>query len=184
MTQIVFLLYEDAHQPPDSPLRYTVTVRFSPGARYRDKFLSEGGLSNEHRTVMSDLTSKVPTNAFCSNHHTIMQQRSNLSLLPPFLERSPFRKASCSVQLTDLLKDYDQMKPLPVYKRVHVRRKSFTVGSRSSRHRELGARRSKSETRLRSESDMSSEDDDDPTPLLHSPQLSPTTSSCSLHDGG
>ena len=179
MTQIVFLLYEDTKQSPDSPQRYTVSIRFSPGAKYREKFLSEGSLTNDHRGMSLDQTNKVPMNVFSCTHHNIQPQRSNLSLM----ERSPFRKASCPVQLTDLQNDYDQMRPMRVYKRTRARRKSFTMGTELARQL-VGFRRSRSETRARSESDMSSEDDNDPTPLLHSPQLSPTTSSSSLHDGG
>ncbi|KAL5500251.1 hypothetical protein EMCRGX_G011776 [Ephydatia muelleri] len=182
MTQIVFLLYEDTQQPPDSPQRYTVSIRFSPGAKYREKFLSEGSSTNEHRGSSLDAYSKASMGAFGNSHHTILPQRSNLSLLQTSAEKNPFRKASRPIQLTDLQKDYDQMKPLPHYKRTHVRRRSFTMGTKLSATRELNARRSKSETRAKSESDISSEDDDTPTPLLHSPQLSPTTSSCSLHE--
>ncbi|KAL5500255.1 hypothetical protein EMCRGX_G011780 [Ephydatia muelleri] len=62
MTQILFQLFEDPHQSPDSPLRYLINVHFSPGVRGREDLIGTGEESchNGHRDAPpSDVSSSL-----------------------------------------------------------------------------------------------------------------------------
>ena len=57
MTQILFQLFEDPHQPSDSPSRYLINVHFSPGVRGREDLIEAGEEvchNGEHSSSSSD----------------------------------------------------------------------------------------------------------------------------------
>lgn len=63
LTQIVFMMYEDTRQPPDSPSRFEVTVLYSPGVCYRERFLNGHGGQGENvqHSADQELTSTYNT---------------------------------------------------------------------------------------------------------------------------
>ena len=63
MTQILFQLFEDPHQSPDSPLRYLVHVYFSPGVRGREDLIGTGEVAChncQHDATPIDVSSLKP----------------------------------------------------------------------------------------------------------------------------
>ena len=194
MTQIVFLLYEDTQQSPDSPLRYTVSIHFSPGVRHREKFLNEGTCDNrpsshgDQRLSIHDLSYKLQATCPCPScnggHPGVLNQRMNrlVSLAGQEKRASPFRKLSHPLYLIDLKNDYEDLQA-PQVSRGFSRRLSLSLtalmATVAKRH---VLRRVKSETVLSKTLDApEDEEEDDCTPQLHSPQMSNSVSSASLH---
>ena len=67
LTQIMFMMYEDARQPPDSPSRFEVQVLYSPGVQYRERFLCGVGdqghnplQQSSDQELVSEHNSQVP----------------------------------------------------------------------------------------------------------------------------
>ncbi|KAL5500228.1 hypothetical protein EMCRGX_G011752 [Ephydatia muelleri] len=135
MTQIVFLLYEDTQQPPDSPLRYTVSIRFSPGTRYRERFLSDRSPSDDKlgsycdcRVSIQDNGHKSQTGCTSScNHSVVLNQRLSRLTSQAGMEKraSPFRKLSHTTNLTDLQKDYEEMQVSLIWRNERSRKLRF-----------------------------------------------------------
>ena len=197
MTQIVFLLYEEAQQSPDSPQRYTISIRFSPGVKHREKFLSDGHLTLgrrpsshcDHRLgIHGDHEDKSQTpcasSSSCGCHMAGLSQRLGRPASGIEKRTTPFRKMSHPLNLSDLQKDYEEMHVTPVSRTFSRRRLSLSLSAlllpvAPEQH---GLRRVKSETIVAVASDVASEEDEDDysTPQLHSPQLSNSVSSASL----
>ena len=195
MTQIVFLLYEDTQQPPDSPQRYTVSIRFSPGTKHRERFLSDRSPADDklgsycdRRVSIQDNGHKSQTGCTSScNHSIVLNQRLSRLTSQAGMEKraSPFRKLSHTTNLTDLQKDYEEMQGSLV-SRNFSRRLSFSeldLPSVATIAKEQGVlRRIKSESMLPVVTDTALDEEDDIcTPQLHSPQLSNSLSSASIH---
>ena len=100
LTQIMFMMYEDARQPPDSPSRFEVQVLYSPGVQYRERFLCGVGdqghnplqqssdqelVKSEEADWMSDLEVIEPLTHLCTvsvdsifhTFNTLMQAASH-----------------------------------------------------------------------------------------------------------
>eukprot|EP00731_Ephydatia_muelleri_P011804 Em0006g698a len=192
MTQIVFLLYEDTQQPPDSPQRYTVSIRFSPGIRHRERFLSDrspaddkSGSYCDRRVSIQDNGHKSQTGCTSScNHSVVLNQRLSRLTSQAGVEKraSPFRKLSHMMNLIDLQKDYEQMQNSPLLRNISRRLSSSELNLPFIVKEYRVLRKFKSETTLPVVTDTALDEEDDIcTPQLHSPQLSNSLSSASIH---
>lgn len=197
LTQIVFLLYEDTQEPPDSPQRYTVSIHFSPGIRHRERLLRDGNLAGNNpgshcdcRVSIHDIAHNSQPTCNCSscsscNHSIVLNQRLSRLVSQAAVEKraSPFRKLSHVPNLTDLQKDYEEMQTSPVSRNFSRRRSVSELHLPSAANKERGMlRRVKSETMLPVGLDAPlDEEEDNCTPQLHSPQLSNSVSSASIH---
>ena len=65
LTQIMFMMYEDTRQPPDSPARFEVQVLYSPGVQYRERFLS--GVGGQGHNPLQSPDQELATARTCNS---------------------------------------------------------------------------------------------------------------------
>ena len=127
LTQIMFMLYEDTRQPPDSLSRYEVQVLYSPGVRYRERFLgATSGAQTQGENIpqpspdqadsphFEALPSSEPRSTPSPTHPNVSGMLHFLLLVRTILvsivviKKFPLRLLNTSTHLLSLISDNDE----------------------------------------------------------------------------